>query len=81
MNLNYGTNGNGFLCASLWSPCLCGDKSVSSPQRHRDTKMHREDLFSRVTLGSIRNFLLRKEEVVGLLNRLEFKVRLLLVFH
>jgi hypothetical protein len=38
-------------------------------------------LFSRVTLGSIRNFLLRKEEVVGLLNRLEFKVRLLLVFH
>jgi hypothetical protein len=43
--------------------------------------MHREDLFSRVTLGSIRNFLLRKEEVVGLLNRLEFKVRLLLVFH
>ena len=78
MSLNYGTNGNGFLCASL---CLRVSVVIKASHHNRDTKMHREDLFSRVTLGSIRNFLLRKEEVVGLLNRLEFKVRLLLAFH
>jgi len=57
------------LCSSV-SLCLRGDSCFSSPQRHRDTELHREKAFvQKLLLLQVGKFSLEKQEVGGLLHR------------